>query len=135
MQRRRDSACCDLACHEPLNGTSVSEIAEKGSARERGPLAGRLPAAHVPCELRLDSRFSSAPRVAQRICSAAISPSSNPGFIESVGSGGVLLRIPIVASGLIWLAEIVVAAADSTLVFESPFRFLPRSVPVVESCR
>src|SRR2546429_7311722 len=62
----------------------------KGSARERGPLAGRLPVAHVPCGLRLDDRFSSAPRVAGRICSAAISPSSNAGFIESVGSGGVI---------------------------------------------
>src|SRR5438309_11033736 len=29
----------------------------KGSARERGPLAGRLPVAHVPCGLRLDGRF------------------------------------------------------------------------------
>ena len=58
MQLRRDSACCEPACrHEPLSGTSLSEIADKGSGRERGPLAGRLPAAHVPCEFRLDGRF------------------------------------------------------------------------------
>ncbi len=54
MQFRRDSACWEPACHEPLSGTSVSEIVEKGSARERRPLAGRLPVAHVPCGLRLD---------------------------------------------------------------------------------
>src|SRR2546421_2785321 len=30
MQLRRDSACCEPACHEPLSGTSVSEIAERG---------------------------------------------------------------------------------------------------------
>src|SRR2546423_5724882 len=30
MQLRRDSACCEPACREPLNGTSASGIAEKG---------------------------------------------------------------------------------------------------------
>ena len=30
MQFRRDSACCELACHEPLSRTAVSEIAERG---------------------------------------------------------------------------------------------------------
>jgi hypothetical protein len=38
MQLRRDSACCELACHEPLNGTSVSEIAERGSRVNADPL-------------------------------------------------------------------------------------------------
>ena len=74
-----------------LLGTCRSRAAErnvgfrdrrKGSARERGPLAGRLPVAHVPCGLRLDGRSSSAPRAARRICSAAIRPSSNPGLLN-----------------------------------------------------
>jgi len=47
MQLPRDSACCEPACHEPLNGTSVSEIAERGPRVSAGPLAGRLPAART----------------------------------------------------------------------------------------
>jgi hypothetical protein len=38
MQLRRDSACCEPACHEPLNGTSVSEIAERGPRASAAPL-------------------------------------------------------------------------------------------------
>ena len=37
MQPRRDSACCEPAC-EPLSGTSVSEIAERGLRVSADPL-------------------------------------------------------------------------------------------------
>jgi hypothetical protein len=54
MQSRRDSACCEPACHEPLSGTSVSEIADKGFR------AG----ARTPC--RSAARRARAVRVASR---------------------------------------------------------------------
>ncbi len=38
MQPRRDSACCEPACHEPLSGMSVSEIAERGLRVSADPL-------------------------------------------------------------------------------------------------
>jgi hypothetical protein len=38
MQLRRDSACCEPARHEPLNGMSVSEIAETGPRVNADPL-------------------------------------------------------------------------------------------------
>ena len=38
MQPRRDSACWEPACHEPLSGTSVSEIAERGLRVSAEPL-------------------------------------------------------------------------------------------------
>jgi len=47
MQFRRDNACWEPACHEPLSGTSVSEIVERGLRVSADPLAGRLPVAHV----------------------------------------------------------------------------------------
>jgi len=38
MQPRRDSACWEPAGHEPLSGTSVSEIAERGLRVSADPL-------------------------------------------------------------------------------------------------
>ena len=38
MQLRRDSACWEPACHEPLNGTSASGIAERGPRVSAAPL-------------------------------------------------------------------------------------------------
>jgi len=38
MQFRRDSACWEPACHEPLSGTSVSEIAGRGLRVSADPL-------------------------------------------------------------------------------------------------
>jgi len=38
MQFRRDSACWEPACHEPLSGTSVSKIAERGLRVSADPL-------------------------------------------------------------------------------------------------
>src|SRR5437763_1150783 len=38
LQPRRDSACWEPACHEPLSGTSVSKIAERGLRVSADPL-------------------------------------------------------------------------------------------------
>ena len=57
MQLRRDSACWEPAGHEPLSGTSVSEIAERGLRVSADLFPGRLPVAHIPCGLRFDGRF------------------------------------------------------------------------------
>jgi len=38
MQFRRDSGCSEPACHEPLSGTSVSEIAQRGPRVSADPL-------------------------------------------------------------------------------------------------
>ncbi len=43
MQFRRDSACWEPACHEPLSGNVGFRDRRKGFARERGPLAVGCP--------------------------------------------------------------------------------------------
>src|ERR1700674_1165127 len=48
MQLRRDSACCEPACHEPLNGTPVSEIAERGPRVSAAPLPVGCPPRTYP---------------------------------------------------------------------------------------
>ena len=55
MQPRRDSACWEPAGHEPLSGTSVSEIAERGLRVSADPLRS---AARRARTVRVTSRRS-----------------------------------------------------------------------------
>ena len=57
MQFRRDSACWEPACHEPLSGTSVSEIVARGLRVSADPLQVGCPSRTSPCGLRLDGCF------------------------------------------------------------------------------